>query len=163
MFEQIVSLLNRIVWSPALVILLVGAGLYFTLRTRFVQVRRFGLMILCSGCYNVFDAAGGEMIYAGAPALGENYVGFTQAAVDSVLPGFGGTFVSIALVFFVFTTVMAYYFYGETSIITLFEGHPERKKVEQACIWTFRFVLLGMAVFGSLREYEQSLRKDPEK
>ena len=43
MFEQIVSLLNRIVWSPALVILLVGAGLYFTLRTRFVQVRRFGL------------------------------------------------------------------------------------------------------------------------
>ena len=42
MFEQIVSLLNRIVWSPALVILLVGAGLYFTLRTRFVQVRRFG-------------------------------------------------------------------------------------------------------------------------
>ncbi len=110
------------------------------------------LMILCSGCYNVFDAAGGEMIYAGAPALGENYVGFTQAAVDSVLPGFGGTFVSIALVFFVFTTVMAYYFYGETSIITLFEGHPEWKKAEQACIWTFRFVLLGMAVFGALRE-----------
>jgi AGCS family alanine or glycine:cation symporter len=110
------------------------------------------LMILCSGTYNVFDTATGEMIHAGAASLGENYVGFTQAAVDSVIPGFGGTFVSIALVFFVFTTVMAYYFYGETSIITLFEGHPERRKAERACIWVFRFVLLGMAVFGTLRE-----------
>ena len=110
------------------------------------------LMILCSGCYNVVDAATGQMIFAGAPALGENYVGFTQAAVDTVLPGFGSTFVSIALVFFVFTTVMAYYFYGETSIITFFEGRPERRWAERACIWAFRFLLLGMVVFGALRE-----------
>ena len=110
------------------------------------------LMILCSGCYNVFDAATGQMIFAGSPALGENYVGFTQAAVDTVLPGFGSTFVSIALVFFVFTTVMAYYFYGETSIISFFEGRPDRRKAEKACIWVFRFLLLGMVVFGSLRE-----------
>ena len=110
------------------------------------------LMILCSGCYNVVDAATGQIIFAGAPALGENYVGFTQAAVDTVLPGFGSTFVSIALVFFVFTTVMAYYFYGETSIITFFEGRPERRRAERACIWAFRFLLLAMVVFGSLRE-----------
>lgn len=110
------------------------------------------LMILCSGCYNVFDASTGQMIFAGSPALGENYVGFTQAAVDSVLPGFGGTFVSIALVFFVFTTVMAYYFYGESSIICMFEGRPDRRKAEKTCIWVYRFLLLGMVVFGSLRE-----------
>ena len=110
------------------------------------------LMILCSGCYNVFDAATGQMIFAGSPALGENYVGFTQAAVDTVLPGFGSTFVSIALVFFVFTTVMAYYFYGESSIMQIFEGRPEKKRTERACIWVFRFTLLGMVVFGALRE-----------
>ena len=45
MFDKIVSLLNSIIWSPALVVLLVGAGLYFSFRTRFVQVRRFGLMV----------------------------------------------------------------------------------------------------------------------
>ena len=45
MFEKIVSIVNDIVWSPALVVLLVGAGLYFSVRTRFVQVRRFGLMV----------------------------------------------------------------------------------------------------------------------
>ena len=110
------------------------------------------LMILCAGTYNIFDAKTGELLVARAPQLGDNYVGFTQAAVDSVLSGFGGTFVAVALVFFVFTTVMAYYFYGESSIIYFFEGRPGKEKAEKACIWAFRFVLLGMVVFGSLRE-----------
>lgn len=110
------------------------------------------LMILCSGTYNILDAKTGEVLVARAPELGNNYVGFTQAAVDSVLSGFGGTFVSIALVFFVFTTVMAYYFYGESSIAQIFAGRPEKKRAEQTCIWIFRFTLLGMVVFGALRE-----------
>jgi AGCS family alanine or glycine:cation symporter len=110
------------------------------------------LMILCSGTYNIFDAKSGEMLVANAPQLGDNYVGFTQAAVDSVLTGFGGTFVSIALFFFVFTTVMAYYFYGETSIMQIFEGRPDKRRAERVCIWIFRFSLLGMVVFGALRE-----------
>ena len=42
--EKFVSTLNDIVWNPGLVVLLLGAGLYFTLRTRVVQVRRFKLM-----------------------------------------------------------------------------------------------------------------------
>ncbi|HAL18642.1 MAG TPA: alanine glycine permease [Spirochaetaceae bacterium] len=45
MLEKTVSIINDIVWSPALVVLLVGAGLYFSIRTRFLQVRRFGLMV----------------------------------------------------------------------------------------------------------------------
>ncbi|MBR5100494.1 MAG: alanine:cation symporter family protein [Bacteroidales bacterium] len=110
------------------------------------------LMILCSGCYNVFDAKSGELLVANAPQLGDNYVGFTQSAVDSVLSGFGGTFVSIALVFFVFTTVMAYYFYGESSIMQIFAGRPDKRRAERTCIWIFRITLLGMVVFGALRE-----------
>ena len=110
------------------------------------------LMILCSGTYNVYDAHSGNIIYGGAAELGNNYVGYTQAAVDSVLTGFGGTFVSIALIFFVFTTVMAYYFYGESSIMQIFEGRPNLRKVEKTCIWVFRFAILGMFVFGAVRE-----------
>ena len=113
------------------------------------------LMILCSGTYNIFDEQTGELLVANAPQLGNNYVGFTQTAVDSVLTGFGGTFVSIALVFFVFTTVMAYYFYGESSIMQIFDappGKPKNRKAEQTCIWIFRFSLLAMVVFGALRE-----------
>ena len=41
---KIIEFVNGMVWSPALVALCLLAGLYFTLRTRFVQVRRFGEM-----------------------------------------------------------------------------------------------------------------------
>ena len=77
------------------------------------------LMILCSGTYNIFGPDG-QVLFGGAPELGGNYVNYTQSAVDSVFTGFGSKFVSIAMVFFVFTTIMAYYFYAETSIIYLF-------------------------------------------
>ena len=110
------------------------------------------LMILCSGTYNILDAKTGEMLVANAPELGANYVGFTQAAVDSAFTGFGSAFVSIALVFFAFTTLMAYYFYTESSIIYLFSGRGGSQKTERTLIWAYRFVLLAMVVFGSLRE-----------
>ena len=110
------------------------------------------LMILCSGTYNILDAKTGEMLVANAPELGANYVGFTQAAVDSAFSGFGSAFVSIALVFFAFTTLMAYYFYTESSIIYLFSGRGGSQKTERTMIWAYRFVLLVMVVFGSLRE-----------
>ena len=42
MFENIISKANEIVWNPALVGLLIVAGLYFSFRTRFVQVRLKG-------------------------------------------------------------------------------------------------------------------------
>ena len=45
MFAKIVQAVNDVVWSPLLVGLLIFAGLYFSVRTRFVQVRRFGLMV----------------------------------------------------------------------------------------------------------------------
>ena len=43
--NEIVSYLNSIIWSPALIYLCLGVGLYFSIRTRFVQVRGFGEMI----------------------------------------------------------------------------------------------------------------------
>jgi AGCS family alanine or glycine:cation symporter len=110
------------------------------------------LMILCSGTYNILDAKTGEMLVAQAPELGANYVGFTQAAVDSAFTGFGSAFVSIALVFFAFTTLMAYYFYTESSLIYLFSGRNGSQKTEKMLIWGYRFLLLVMVVFGSLRE-----------
>ncbi|MBT8079715.1 MAG: alanine:cation symporter family protein [Gammaproteobacteria bacterium] len=43
--ESIVSSLNAIIWSDALIYLCLGAGLFFSYQTRFVQVRLFGEMI----------------------------------------------------------------------------------------------------------------------
>ncbi len=44
MIERIISTINGWVWSPALVVLCLGAGLFFSFGTRFLQVRRFGEM-----------------------------------------------------------------------------------------------------------------------
>ncbi|MDO8270380.1 MAG: alanine/glycine:cation symporter family protein, partial [Gammaproteobacteria bacterium] len=43
--NEFVSAINAIVWSPALVFLCLGAGLYFSVRTRFLQLRHFREMI----------------------------------------------------------------------------------------------------------------------
>lgn len=40
--EQINSTINSLVWGPYMLVLLVGTGVYFTLRTNFFQIRKFG-------------------------------------------------------------------------------------------------------------------------
>ena len=40
--EQIVGAVNTVLWDYALLFLLVATGIYFTIRLRFVQVRKFG-------------------------------------------------------------------------------------------------------------------------
>ena len=43
--QEFVSTVNAWVWSPALIYLCLGAGLFFSILTRFVQVRLFREMI----------------------------------------------------------------------------------------------------------------------
>ena len=69
-------------------------------------------------------------------------------SVDTVFAGFGGQFVSIAMVFFVFSTVMAYYFYAESGIIYLFQG----RKGEKLTIRIFQALMLCAVIFGAVRE-----------
>ena len=45
MLESVIGTLNSWVWSPALIYLCLLVGLYFSLRTGFLQVRHFGEMI----------------------------------------------------------------------------------------------------------------------
>ncbi|MBR4842599.1 MAG: alanine:cation symporter family protein, partial [Bacteroidaceae bacterium] len=108
------------------------------------------LMILTSGTYNIIDSSTGSMLLANAPELGSNYAGFTQSAVDTVFAGFGSKFVSVAMVFFVYSTVMAYYFYSESSIIYLFRGKNQRR--EKLVIRIFQILMLVFVVIGALRE-----------
>ena len=108
------------------------------------------LMILCTGNFNVVDPSTGELLYASAPELGSNYVGYTQAAIDTVFNGFGSAFVAVALSFFVFTTLMAYYFYAESSIAYLFSRFgKEGSKAEKAVIWVYRIIMLTLVVLGA--------------
>lgn len=44
-FERVVRFLASIVWGPQTLVLLLGVGLFLTIRLRFIQVRRFGLSL----------------------------------------------------------------------------------------------------------------------
>ena len=107
------------------------------------------LMILCSGTYNVLGS-NGEVLYAGAPELANNYVNYTQSAVDTVFMGYGGKFISIALVFFAFSTLLAYYFYAETGLIYIFRDFSGSRK-EKVAVRILQAVMLGAVVFGAVR------------
>jgi AGCS family alanine or glycine:cation symporter len=71
-------------------------------------------MILSTGMYNVVGADG-AMLYEALPGI-EAGPGFAQNAVESLLPGYGAGFVALALLFFAFTTIVAYYYMAETNI-----------------------------------------------
>jgi len=52
-FSSWMDTVNGIVWGPAMIVLLIGTGLYLTIRLRFVQVRHFMHSIACiSGKYD---------------------------------------------------------------------------------------------------------------
>ena len=109
------------------------------------------LMILSSGTYNILESGTGAVLYASAPELGGNYVAYTQSAVDSVFVGFGGKFVSIAMLFFVFTTLIAYYFYAESGVIYLFHRRPG-SRWESVMIRLLQALMIAAVVFGAVRE-----------
>jgi len=76
-------------------------------------------MILITGAYNVQGGDTGLIVQNLPAATDPNSAAFTQMAVESVLPGVGKPFVAIALFFFAFTTVLAYYYIAETNIAYL--------------------------------------------
>jgi alanine or glycine:cation symporter, AGCS family len=101
-------------------------------------------MILITGMYNVAPEGKAEIVNN----LGkiEPGPGYTQAAVESVFPGFGAPFVAIALFFFAFTTIMAYYYMAETNLAYI------NQKVKR--LWTdyaLKVFFLFMVFYGTVK------------
>ncbi|MEB2626840.1 alanine/glycine:cation symporter family protein [Peribacillus frigoritolerans] len=104
-------------------------------------------MILFTGMYNT-QAENGSFIVnnLGDVAPGP---GYTQAAIDSVIPGFGAGFVAIALFFFAFTTIMAYYYIAETNIAYLM-----RNRNGKSAMFALKLIILAASFYGSVRTAE---------
>ncbi|MEH7122438.1 alanine/glycine:cation symporter family protein, partial [Bacillus sp. JJ1773] len=69
----------------------------------FLVVTATAFMILFTQQYNVIDEKTGTVLTENLPGV-EPGAGYTQAAVDTLIPGYGAGFVAIALFFFAFTT-----------------------------------------------------------
>ncbi len=78
------------------------------------------LMILITGMYNVRpDGASGFVVQNLPAATIIDSPAFTQFALESTVGGFGKVFVAVALFFFAFTTLLAYYYIAETNVAYL--------------------------------------------
>ena len=105
-------------------------------------------MILITQQYNVMPE--GSSVFLVQNVAAETVIngpGFTQLAVDSVLQGIGKPFIAIALFFFAFTTVLAYYFIAENNVSYI------NRTIKAPILRFFLKVLIMSAVFyGTVAE-----------
>lgn len=73
-------------------------------------------MILITGMFNVGSADSGFFIQNIGADISHEGPAFTQMAIESVMPGIGNPFIAIALFFFSFTTLLAYYYIAESNV-----------------------------------------------
>ncbi|EOZ4763231.1 alanine/glycine:cation symporter family protein [Enterobacter hormaechei] len=103
-----------------------------------------GFMLLITGLYNV-QGVDGAALYTGIAGVAAG-PGYVQTAMESMMPGFGNYFVAIALFFFSFTTIIAYYYIAETNI-----AYINRKIHRPWLTFLLKLCLMASTVYGTVR------------
>ncbi|MCL6417200.1 alanine:cation symporter family protein [Aestuariirhabdus sp. Z084] len=104
------------------------------------------LMILITGAYNVHGAGDAFLVQNIAADIAANSPAYTQTAVESVLPGVGKPFVALALFFFSFTTILAYYYIAETNVAYL-----KRTLHIPGLTFVLKIVLMASTFYGAVK------------
>lgn len=107
------------------------------------------LMILITGMYNIQGALpDGQFLVQNVDAATKiSSPAFTQMAVTSVFGNFGQTFVAIAVFFFAFTTILAYYYIAEVNVAYL---SRMMKGGRNTVIFLIKIVIMCMVAYGAL-------------
>ena len=105
-------------------------------------------MILITNSYNVMPEGTTSMIVGNlASDVVINGPAFTQIAVDSVLTGVGKPFIAIALFFFAFTTVLAYYFIAENNVSYI------NKTIKMPALrFLLKVIIMSAVFYGTVAE-----------
>ena len=107
-------------------------------------------MILSTGMYNIQgELAEGQFIVQNVAADVEiNSPSFTQMAMESVYGNFGDTFIAVAVFFFAFTTILAYYYIAEVNISYLTRSMG--KGASKTGQFIVKLVIMFMVAYGAL-------------
>ena len=103
-------------------------------------------MILITGAYNVHGVGDAFLVQNVAADAAANSPIFTQMAIESVLPGVGKPFVALALFFFSFTTILAYYYIAETNVAYL-----KRSINLPGVIFALKVTIMGATFYGAIK------------
>jgi len=101
-------------------------------------------MLLITGRYNV-QAPDGSAVYTGITGVAAG-PGYTQVAMESIMPGFGSSFVALALFFFAFTTIVAYYYIAETNI-----AYINRRVNRPWLMFALKVALTASTAYGAVK------------
>ncbi|OLF35939.1 sodium:alanine symporter family protein [Psychrobacter sp. Cmf 22.2] len=107
-------------------------------------------MILTMGTYNIQGTLpDGQFIVQNVAATTEiNAPAFTQMAMESVYGSFGDTFIAVAVFFFAFTTILAYYYIAEVNVayLTRFIG----RGANRTGLFLVKVLIMAMVAYGGL-------------
>ncbi|MDO4636654.1 MAG: alanine/glycine:cation symporter family protein [Lautropia sp.] len=103
------------------------------------------LMILATGKFNVVEHGSAGFIVENLPGVPAG-AAFTQYAISTVFPNFGSGFVSVAIFFFAFTCLMAYYYIAETTLVYL----ADRVNIK-APVFCLKILFLAVVAFGCVQ------------
>lgn len=104
------------------------------------------IMILSTGMYNVVNEKTGQFLVETLKGV-EAGTGYTQATIDTIMPGLGSGFIAVAVFFFAFTTLLSFAFYTETNLDYLTKGFKGHKII----VFVMKIVLVAIILFGSVR------------
>lgn len=105
------------------------------------------LMILFTGSFNVYHPNGDYVVqHLPGTEIGPAY---TQQAIAHHFPLLGAPAVAIALLFFAFTTILAYYYMAETNL-----SYIDRKGRHKWAVWALRIMILAATFYGTIRTAE---------
>ncbi|GAA4518533.1 alanine/glycine:cation symporter family protein [Brachybacterium paraconglomeratum] len=118
-------------------------------------------IIISTGMFNTFT----NEDYPGADAVSEADLvgrgigdlhlgvepgpGFVQQGLDSAFPGLGPTFIAIALAFFVFTTIVAYYYMAEVNL-TYLTRKMKNRTLARALFRLLQALVLVSVAYGAV-------------
>jgi AGCS family alanine or glycine:cation symporter len=102
-------------------------------------------MILITGMFNVGTAETGFLIQNIAANVSAEGPAFTQMAIESVMPGIGNPFIAVALFFFSFTTLLAYYYIAESNV-----AYIRRSVKIPGAVLMLKIVLIAAVFFGTV-------------
>lgn len=104
-------------------------------------------MILITQQYNVIPDGSAAIVQNLPLATEISGPAFTQLAVDSVLPGVGKPFIALALFFFAFTTVLAYFFIADNNI-----SYINRTFKAPILRFLLKVVIMAAVFYGTVAE-----------
>ena len=110
-------------------------------------------IVLSTGMYRVYSGGSADTPILQDPGKlpADSKVGpaFVQNGFDTVFTGFGPTFVAVALAFFAFTTIVAYYYMAEVNLSYLVRG-ARNPLVRRVAIRVLQGLILASVAYGAV-------------